>query len=85
MSTLFYADCLVQHLDCPGFRAFSRVHVFSRPRRQFKSHLGHANPLVRGGFALSACTKLWPVDSDGWFAGFGLAAAVAYSGVWVAG
>jgi hypothetical protein len=25
------------------------------------------------------------MDSDGWFAGFGLAAAVAYSGVWVAG
>ncbi|WP_205754034.1 hypothetical protein, partial [Arthrobacter nitrophenolicus] len=25
LSTLFYADCLVQRLDCPGFRMFSRV------------------------------------------------------------
>jgi hypothetical protein len=39
--------------------------VLARPGRQFESHLGHANPLVRGGFLLSVCTKLWPVDSDG--------------------
>ena len=46
--------------------------------------LGTQTPSSEGVIALSVCTKLWPVDSDGWFAGFGLAAAVAYSGVWVA-
>ena len=46
---------------------------------------GTQTPSSEGLFALSVCTKLWPNDSDDWFAGFGLAVAVAYSGVWVTG
>jgi hypothetical protein len=64
---------------------FRGLALLSTPRMQFESHLGHANPLVRGVFCFNVCTKLWPNDSDDWFAGFGLAVAMAYSGVWVRG
>ena len=46
---------------------------------------GTVDPLVRGVFPLPCVQSLWwrPPDASG--AGCGLAAAVAYSGVWVAG
>ena len=46
---------------------------------------GTVDPLVRGVFALTCVQSLWWRPSDARFAGFGLAAAGAYSGVWVAG
>ena len=46
---------------------------------------GTVDPLVRGDFALTCVQSLWWRPSDAKFAGCGLAAAVAYSGVWVAG
>jgi hypothetical protein len=52
---------------------------------RFESHLGHVFSLVRGDFALTCVQILRWRPSDARFAGCGLAAAVAYSGVWVAG
>jgi hypothetical protein len=46
---------------------------------------GTAYPLVRGDFALTCVQSLWWRPSDARFAGFGLGAAVAYSGVWGGG
>jgi hypothetical protein len=54
MSTVFGSDSLVQSSDCFGFRGFP---VFSRRGMQFESHLGHANPLVRGGFCFKRVYK----------------------------
>jgi hypothetical protein len=59
--------------------------VFSRPGRRFESHLGHANPLVRGGFCFKRLYKACGGVPLTLVRGLGLAAAVAYSGVWVAG
>lgn len=47
--------------------------------------LGTQTPSSEGVFALSVCTKLVVRPSDARFAGYGRAAAVACSGVWVAG
>ena len=46
---------------------------------------GTAYPLVRGVFALTCVQSLWWRPSDARFAGCGLAAAVACSGVWGGG
>ncbi len=46
---------------------------------------GTAFPLVRGVFALTCVQSLWWRPSDARCAGWCLAAAVAYEGVWVAG
>jgi hypothetical protein len=69
----------------PDSLCFRESPLFAGERMQFESHLGHAFPLVGGGFCFNVCTKLVVASSDGWCAVCGLAAAVAYSGVWVAG
>lgn len=73
--------CLRIASDSACFRGLPMI---ARPGMQFESHLGHANPLV-GGFALTCVQSLGCRPSDARFAGCGLAAAVAYPGVWVAG
>jgi hypothetical protein len=65
LSTLFGSDSFVQSPEGLGFRMSSRVPTVSRAGMQFESHLGHANPLVRGGFRL--CARVH--TSDGWVHG----------------
>ena len=86
MSPLLASDPVLLPSYCLGFRMFSRVpRVFKGWNVVRVPPRAQCFPLVRGDLALTCVQSLWSRRSDGWFAGFGLAAAVAYSGVWGGG
>jgi hypothetical protein len=59
--------------------------VFSRPRRQFESHLGHSISPRQRRFCFDVCTKLAIASPDGLGRGLWPGCRGAYAGVWVAG
>ena len=86
VSTLLLSDWVVYRSDWAVLGTFSGVPCVSAawnavrvpPRAQH-------SPSSEGVFALTCVQSLWSGPSDARLAGFGLAAAVAYSGGWVAG
>lgn len=58
MSTLLASDRVVQTSDSFGFRTFPEFPVFTRPGRQFESHLRHRVFAVQSLFRRLVCTKL---------------------------